>query len=275
MELRRALAMFRLAGRVPMEELNSSFRDLVKKYHPDKVRDYPEWAHERMAEINDAYETLAAWLAESPGVDEQPGETREQPDFEREIHRRETPAFTDRAAARFYPLFNAFLDGLGLYYQYGLEKTAYRKEGVRRFRYREAIRSAEKYRDGLEQLAEKVKHPAVQSAARFSRLMAADMIIGDPVFPPGPAAWSNFDRRIRSARRKFDSAVRDILFPELMPSHRKGQTTALLYSSYTEFILYVTVFTEGERRKTGILQAARYDAFMDLLELRNEGILQF
>ena len=60
-----------------------------------------------------------------------------------------------------------------------------------------------------------------------------------------------------------------------MPSHQKANTTALLYSSYTEFILYVTVFSDGERRRTGILQAARYDAFMDLLELRNEGILPF
>ena len=67
MELRKALAMFRLTGRVPVEELNGTFRDLVKKYHPDKVREHPEWAHERMAEINTAYETLVEWLA-SPEV---------------------------------------------------------------------------------------------------------------------------------------------------------------------------------------------------------------
>ena len=126
MELRRALAMFRLDGRVPMEELNSSFRDLVKKYHPDKVRDYPEWAHERMAEINNAYETLAAWLT-SPAetrppedVDERARETPMPPESDQEPPHRDTPAFTETAAARFYPVFNSFLNGLGLYYQYGL-----------------------------------------------------------------------------------------------------------------------------------------------------------
>jgi hypothetical protein len=35
------------------------------------------------------------------------------------------------------------------------------------------------------------------------------------------------------------------------------------------------VFTEGERRKAGILMTARYDALMDLIEMRNDGILEF
>lgn len=285
MELRKALTLFRLTGRVPMEELNSTFRELVKKYHPDKVRDHPEWAHERMAEINDAYESLAEWIAtpaepaqKKAPVKDPPAAAKRQSrpqEPEYDLFRREIPPLNPRLAEMFYPVFNGFLDGLGLYYQYGLENSSYREEGVRRFRYREAMRVVEKHRNMLEQLASRETHPAIKTAARFAKLSTADMNIGDPVFPPGRPEWKQFDRRLHSARRNFDSAVRAIFFPELVPAHRRGQTAATLYSSYTEFILYVTIFTEGERRKAGILQAARYDAFMDLVEYRNNSILQF
>ncbi len=285
MELRRALSMFRLGGRVPMEELNSSFRDLVKKYHPDKVRDYPEWAHERMAEINDAYETLAAWIAEPPKkkVPQQDVHQTESPvpsdnfsnDAYEKLHRRDTPVLSKRLAETFYPAFNGFLDGLGLYYQYGLEHASFREEGVRRFRFREALRTAEKNRDTLEKLSKEINPPVLKSVSRFARLTVADMNMGDPAFPKGAPGYSRFDRRFKNARRDFDSAVREILFPELLPAHRRGNSGSALYSSYTEFILFVTVFTDGERRKAGILQSARYDSFMDLIELRNDGILSF
>ena len=288
MDLRKSLAMFRISGRVPIEELNTSFRDLVKKYHPDKVRDHPEWAHERMAEINDAYETLAEWISSPVLTGKHPGnvdeeersrpaadDNRENPDFSNDLYRRETPVLSARMEEAFYPVFNGFLDGLGLYYQYGLERESYREEGVRRFRFREALRTVEKTRDELEMLSAGDSHPAIKAAARFARLSVADMVMGEPRFPTGPPTWKKFDRRLMGARRDFDGAVREILFPELIPAHLRGRAAGSLYTCYTEFVLFLTVFTEGERRKAGILQTARYDAFMDLMELRNEGILRF
>lgn len=283
MELRRALTMFRIEGRVPIEELNSSFRDLVKKYHPDKVREHPEWAHERMAEINDAYETLAEWVNNPPipeAIKQKKTETYE-PDAAEEsagtsqagLYWKDIPPLTAVLEKDFYPGFNRFLDGLGVYYQYGLDNPAYRGEGVRRFRFREALRNVEKGRNELEKLSGQNGHPIVKAAARFARLTVAEINLGEPVFQE-PMTFRKFDDKLRSARRSFDDAIKEVLFPELIPKHLRGRATAGLYTCYTAFVLYVTVFNEGERRDAGILMAARYDAFMDLLELRNIGLLR-
>ena len=277
MEIRRAMALFRIRDRVPMEELNASFRGLVKKYHPDKVRDYPDWAHERMAEINDAYETLASWISRPQETAGRPkAEPRPEPAAEAEtdtLRAHDVPSLEGRDAAAFDAACTRFLDGLGLYFQYGLDNPAYRVEGVRRFRFREALRSAMRGRDELEECAAATGHPTVRSVARFSRLCIADMDLGRPVYSAAETAVRRLDERFFAARRTFDGAVKVILFPELVPAHLRQKTAAGLYSCYAEFIVYLTVFPEGERRKAAILATARYDAFMDILEYRNSGHL--
>ena len=282
MEIRRALTIFRFQTRIPMEDLNSRFRELVKKYHPDKMQDFPEWSHERMSEINDAYETLAEWLSRPIAADKpqrtdqkkNQHETSPEEYPEDVLFRREIPGLTAGERKRFYPIFNSFLDGLGIYYQYGLENPAYRNEGIRRFRYREAFRTIEKAGMNSEKLSAEIKHPVIIAATRFIRLTAAEMNFGEPVFRD-MITFRKFDDRLRLARRSFDDAVKEIFFPELIPGHLSGRATSGLYACYTSFVLYLTVFTEGERRKAGILMTARYDALMDLIEMRNDGILDF
>lgn len=278
MELRRALTIFRLQKRIPIDSLNSIFRELVKKYHPDKVREHPDWAHERMSEINNAYETLAEWLSKPPEEKKtahtvtQTGDNTERTD--EELFRHEIPTVNSADRKIFYPVFNAFLDGLGVYYQYGLENPAYRVEGIRRFRFREAYRTIKKTRDKLENYSKEKKHPVFLAASRFSRLTAAEIELGEPDFKE-KVKYRKFDDRFRLARRSFDDAVKEIFFPELIPKHLTGRAISGIYACYTSFVLYLTVFTEGERRNAAILMTARYDALMDLLELRNNGILEF
>jgi hypothetical protein len=123
--------------------------------------------------------------------------------------------------------------------------------------------------------AESFNHPVLRAVARFARLAAADIDLGQPYFSEGANTHRRFDDKLRSARRNFDGAVKEILFPELIPTHLKGRAIAGLYASYTTFVLYLTMFDSGERQKAGILQAARYDAFMELVELRSDGLLRF
>ncbi len=278
MERRRALTIFKLQKRIPIESLNSIFRELVKKYHPDKVREHPEWAHERMSEINDAYETLAEWLSKPPEQGKAASTVNEE--YERPVNpdedlfRGEKSVLNSAERKIFYSFFNSFLDGLGVYYQYGLDNPAYRNEGVRRFRYREAFRAVQTARDELETYSKMKSHPVYLAASRFSRLTVVEMELGEPIFEE-MMRYRKFDDRFRLARRSFDDAVKEIFFPELIPRHLKGRALSGLYACYTSFVLYLTVFTEGKRRNTAILMTARYDALMDLLEFRNNGILEF
>lgn len=275
MTLRHARAIFHLDSRVSMETLNGLFRELVKKYHPDKVRDYPEWAHERMAEINEAYELLAQRISEP--IQQEQSYPEEEPvshdDFD------ETPApystpLTKEEEITFYPAFDIFLDGLALYYQYGLDTPSYRNEGIRRFRYRDALRIMRKGQDAIENCNKMFQHPIITAVSRFIRLTIADIYLGDIQISPKPL-YGQYDRRMKKARESFDEAVTGILFPELVPNHRRGRAHLNLYPSYAEFVIYLTVFEKGERRKIGILETARYDSFMTLIELHSAGLFTF
>lgn len=276
MNLNIAQSIFKLESRVSIGQLNTVFRELVKKYHPDKVRDHPQWANERMAEINNAYETLVTWISEPAVIEEQAPEQNEEVEtpenFAEEFHK--YPSLTGKQARIFYEAFNHFLNGLILYFQYGLENPSQRYEGVRRFRYRESIRSIEKGFKDIENCAREYSHPAIDAVSRFVRLMIADIHLGEMNYPMDTIS-RKMDSRMSRARQAFDTAVKFIFFPEMVPKHLKGRVITGLYTSYSEFILYLSTFESGERKKMGILQTARYDAFMTLLHLRSLGIIEF
>ena len=132
----------------------------------------------------------------------------------------------------------------------------------------------EKYPVMWEAYSKMKRHPVFLAASRFSRLTAAEIELGEPEYKER-MKYRKFDDRFRLARRSFDDAVKEIFFPELIPKHLTGRAVSGIYACYTSFVLYLTVFTEGERRNAAILMTARYDALMDLLELRNNGILEF
>ena len=292
MDVRRASTMFRIEGRVSTDELNTRFRELVKKYHPDKVRDHPEWAHERMSEINDAYEVLTEWLKKPPQKDpvHTPDENFEkerapgsgpqpQPAPEDAVRPpagtpiREWPPIPLRSADAFFQARESFLDALGTYYQYGLENPAYRMEGVRRFRFREVLRQLEKSKKSLAQFTG--HHPVFDEMARFARLTSADIATAGSIPHDGNPRIRRLDSRFRTARKTLDAAVKDAFFPELVPGHLRGRALSALYSCYAEFALYLSIFDSGERHKAAVLATARWDTLVTLLEIRAEGLLDF
>ncbi|OQX29229.1 MAG: hypothetical protein B0D92_04835 [Spirochaeta sp. LUC14_002_19_P3] len=259
-----------------MGELSGIFRNLVKKYHPDKVQDYPEWAHQRMTEINEAYELLARKITESVPQNHRQSQPKAESDdaiYDNGPLSRVTPFGSDVSGV-FYPAFNTFLDGLGLYYQYGLENPAYRQEGVRRFRYREAMRLIISGRDTLIEYKSRFGHPVVDAASRYARLTVADIDLGTVPVSMDPRYYK-YDKRMMKARKAFDESVKVIFFPEFIPNHLRSRYSSGLYSCYSEFIFYLTVFDKGERQKLGILQTARYDALITLIQLRNAELLVF
>lgn len=44
------------------DEIDSAFKNMLFKYHPDHNPDRPDWAHERTAELLDAYKKLSTQL---------------------------------------------------------------------------------------------------------------------------------------------------------------------------------------------------------------------
>jgi len=277
MDIRRALSIFRLNNRISLDQLNSLFRELVKKYHPDRVRDYPDWAHERMSEINDAYKTVVEWLA-NPPEESKEGEIAENQEGIRgheeggQGFHTEISPLSAELETKFQPAFNKFLNGLGIYYQYGLENHECRQEGIRRFRFREASRLITEGRNELELLLRSYHHPIFRIVARFARLTAADIGIAKvKLYDRG--SFHTIDMRLDMARRNFEDAIKEFFFPEFIPNHLRGRALIKLYTCYAEFAMYMIIFNRGKRYKVGVLLTARYDALMNLMKLRDSGLL--
>ena len=62
MKNQKALEMLGLSASSSISELNSSFRKLAKKYHPDYNRNNESWATGKMTELNLAYEIALEYL---------------------------------------------------------------------------------------------------------------------------------------------------------------------------------------------------------------------
>ena len=54
------------------EEIKKAYRELARKYHPDKYRDsdLADLASEKMKEVNSAYEEIQKMLRVMPGVEQ-------------------------------------------------------------------------------------------------------------------------------------------------------------------------------------------------------------
>lgn len=60
MDLKKAYEILKINDNDSLEEIKNKYKELVKKYHPDKYQDNPlsELAEEKLKEINEAYEIL-------------------------------------------------------------------------------------------------------------------------------------------------------------------------------------------------------------------------
>lgn len=132
----KAKEMFKLTKNFSVEDLNSAFRNLVKIYHPDKNIENQEWSHSKMLEINSAFELLWEYRSENK-TEVNPYDSTL---FENTESNLKANSFEESLSLSIH----FFLNGITLYYEYGLENPRLRKESIRRFRYREARKWMEK-----------------------------------------------------------------------------------------------------------------------------------
>ena len=136
MNIEKALNLLGLKKDSTLQELNYSFRQLAKRYHPDFNSGKEEWANSMMTQVNLAYETALEYLAQKK---------------ERSMtgSREDAGPLQGTFLINFNRAMNQVLDGVYMYYQYGLENIHMRKEGVRKIRYKDSLRSIQK---GIEKL---------------------------------------------------------------------------------------------------------------------------
>lgn len=196
-----ALRLFGVDRTASLRDLNASYRTLAQQYHPDYHAERKAWAHEAMVKINAAYDAAVDYLASLRYE-----EVEARLDGEIYAHDRFTELFTAVA--------NSVLEGIFIYYQYGLENPFIREQGVPRFRYRLAVKKVAGGVSRLEQLqspnaidAETLKVFATFSAA-FLQCMRMDRVNRPTAGRSEAIAY----RHYRTASELLDDAIRTLFF---------------------------------------------------------------
>jgi hypothetical protein len=232
MELERALRLLKLSPDCSVDNLNESFRKLAKTYHPDSNRGRESWAHGIMTDLNLAYETVLDYLTTGGG---------------HAYAENNTASRQVRFQAFFNRAINLVVDGIYTYYQYGLENIKLRNEGVRKFRYRDCIRTIEK---GIENL-EMLKMYAVSDSSRvrlevfigFSRAFYQNSLIDTYFSPVGTGPDVVAQRHYRMGSEHLDYAIKDALFGDDLIQVRKGSYADRMPLAKKELMIVVTKYT--------------------------------
>jgi len=233
MELERAFRLLKLAPDCSVEKLNESFRKLAKTYHPDSNPGRESWAHRIMTDLNLAYETVLDYLTSD----------RHTQDY--------TATEAGQRNVRFQAYFNravnTVLDGIYTYYQYGLENVMIRNEGVRKFRYRDCLRSMEKGIESLEMLKvsalSEPKRVRLEVFINFSRAFFQNALIDTHFTPIGPGADITAQRHYRNGSEHLDYAIKDALFGDELIQVRNGTYSERMTLSKKELMTVVTRYT--------------------------------
>ena len=197
------------------EDLEASFRRLVMVYHPDRNPEKTAWSHDKMALLNEAHDIAERYLLS-------PREAAPPPP--REIAVRLQKTF---AAAR-----EDLLDGIHLYYTFGLQNIHLRHEGNRKFRYNSARRSIKKAVIQLQKLRE--ESPKSRFKARvslyceFGKSFYASMNITQ-ISPADSSLNYKAYRHYKDSSLIIDALVRLIFFPNdfARPSDLSSDSIAL------------------------------------------------
>jgi len=159
-------------------------------------------------------------------------------------------------AQRRYTFFNAFyeavdgaLEGMYLYYQYGLQNVHLRHEGVRSLRYRTALRKVGEATERLEQIKPYAKSSNdldnilifTEFATAFLHTMKIEKIHNPAGRPTDVAAYNLYHR----ASEGLDRAIRDVFFEELRESGPSAASEDNLELCSREFMIVLTTHLDS------------------------------
>ena len=288
MTLDTAYRILRLKADATQPDLVSAYRKMVKHYHPDYNTNRGTWSHNAMTRINLAYELVtnhlhqraahtASSAATAATTAQNPADGRDRP---REWRFREdiAEAFTQAPAEdpAFVALFDQAADlvlgGIYTYYQYGLQNVYLRHEGVRRFRYRTAVK---RVRTGLEQLRD-MQHLAnaalhkdqLSVLTEFASAFLRNMMIDKYHIPAGNSNESGAYRHFFNGSESLDNVIRGELFEELKPIRPQNSVAGGLKISYHEFMNVLVKYSKSDWVAETLIKLQLHDAFIRVAALR-------
>ena len=252
----KALHLFRISPGASLRELNSAYRRLVSKYHPDHNPTRLAWAHNAMTKINAAYDTAVDYLAALRYE-----EVQAHLDQEIRAHDEFTSVFTNIA--------NRVLDGVFTYYQYGLENPHQRRSGTPRMRYRQAVRRINEALGQMNQL--RVPNPVDEETLSvfnaFARAFLECMQIDRTYTPTSNRNEHAAYKRYHEGSKALDAAIRRAFFREELSPLRELASPQSLAVSLNEFMAVVVKHNDSSWVTETAMKLCLLDAFQALLRI--------
>lgn len=269
MTLKTAYRILRLPGNATHAQLIAAYRKLVKRYHPDYNAARFEWSHNAMTRINQAYELVTLHLGRpASGRSEHPPFSEQYADsFTSEPA--EDPAFV----TLFHEAADTVLNGIYTYYQYGLQNVYLRHEGVRRFRYRTAVK---KVRDGLARLKQieplqvsDIRRARFAAFGEFATAFLHSMLVDKYHHPADGKGESSAYRHYRNGSDSLDTVIFSELFDEGTAMPRGTSVAGSLKISYHELMTVLVKHSKSDWVPETIIKLQLLDAFTTVTAMRN------
>jgi len=147
---------------------------------------------------------------------------------------------------RFNRAINQVLQGVYLFYQYGLENVHLRTEGVRKFRYRDSLRAVKKGVEELEILKSLASTDSEKESlvifTDFSKAFLQNMLIKKYFIPSGSSEEHNAYRHYANGSAHLDYSIKDVFFGDNLIANREGSFHTRLNISYEEFMIVLTKY---------------------------------
>ena len=256
MDIETALKIFRISDQDSIKELNSSYRRLVLKYHPDRNPHRLEWSHKAMTRLNAAYETAVRQLSLAS----------KKKTAIPTAARRDTIRPDVYSAIR--QAFDLTLSGIFEFYQYGLENIHIRAAGSPRVHYVAAVR---KTRNGTARLASIVRssittyeRSSVAPLHDFASAFCSSMRISHTASPNASAYDTKAYRHYRTGTEYLDHAIQSFLFPETMNPKKKHSMPECLAVSNYEFLTVITAFPDSAWITESVIKSHLLECFVRL-----------
>lgn len=283
MTVQTAFRLLRLTPASTQQDLVASYRRMVKRYHPDYNADRTEWSHVAMTKINLAYELVRLHLQngngdtdhgrENPPDESNPAEPAPHQRFQDDLSEgfSQAPAEDPRFVALFDRAADGVLTGIYTYYQYGLQNVYLRHEGVRRFRYRSALKRVQ---NGIHQLQE-LQQLATSEVHRTQLTVFTDFALAflqsmriDRYHEAGTArSDAAAYRHYSEGSSALDQVIRRELFQEL--DHAPDARSGGLKIGYHELMAVLVKHSASDWVAESVVKLHLLEMFSRVQALRN------
>jgi hypothetical protein len=152
-------------------------------------------------------------------------------------------------SARFNQALYVVLGGIQLFYEYGLENVHLRREGVRKFRYRESLRQVQR---GIKSLVDLKAHAVLNRESEnldlcidFSKAFLQNMLIEKYFVPSGITSEHRAYRHYSEGSSALDYAIKDAFFGDRLIRIRSGSFYQKISLSYEEFFVIVARYQKS------------------------------